>query len=175
MSSRYSLLSYIITVSEDVKAFRRKIIDSDVKKPLSDSSAFNQTQATGYKPQEHQKDPVLTPEDPVTPVYMPPSPTSNVTPHELPDRHYSIAAVPDEESFKVPSEPVSNGAVDNLDNMSGVSTATSASIASSSSCTVSLQQYNYSDAYFCNPKRFKKERKMTLKKTMSHFEFLCKK
>ena len=30
----------------------------------------------------------MPPEDPMTPVYAPPSPSVNVTPNELPDRHF---------------------------------------------------------------------------------------
>lgn len=115
------------------------------------------------KKQQKEDESVLVLDDPVTPVYMPPSPSSNVTPHELPNRHFQqlsghpVAVVAanegselknalkgdddDDTCFKVPSEPVdtskqeNNVLEENLDNMSGVSTATTASIASS--CCVS--------------------------------------
>merc|ERR1719356_1543371 len=71
----------------------------------------------------------MPPEDPMTPVYAPPGPSVNVTPNELPDRHFlqletSTAAArtsassascgnggdePEESSpFKVPPPPTQN-------------------------------------------------------------------
>lgn len=121
-----SILSQIVSVSEDVKEFRRQFVQTTIV-------------PTGHANESEDQFINNNGSDvPLTPIYPPPSPSSNVTPHDLPDRHFHPKEINgSKDHFKVPENPHPPPAKEEeVDNMSGVSTlASSCCDSDGSPCT----------------------------------------